>query len=110
MVRAGVDSLVLFDSRAKRLRLEGSLDTFATSTLDDVVSKLVLLARTPNIDRTFVVHSHSMVGTTADVDNVPKVGVDNRCVLDFNIRVREETENAVIFLSHSIVNPAAKIR
>lgn len=51
-----------------------------------------------------------MVGTAADVDNVLEVGVENWCVLNFNIRVREETEDAVIFLLYVIVSPTIKIR
>lgn len=51
-----------------------------------------------------------MVGTAADVDNVLKVGIDNRCVLDFNVRIREETEDTVIFLLYVLVIPAAKTR
>lgn len=51
-----------------------------------------------------------MVGTATDVDNVLEVGVDNRRVLYFNIRVREETEDAVIFLSKEVISPTANIR
>lgn len=50
-----------------------------------------------------------MVSTAADVDNVLEVGKEDRCVLDFNICIREETEDAVIFLSYVIISPAAKI-
>lgn len=51
-----------------------------------------------------------MVGTATDVDNVLEVGVDNRRVLYFNIRVREETEDAVILLSKEVISPTANIR
>ena len=98
MVGAGVDSFVLSDFGAKRLRLEGSFNAFGTSTLDDMVTKLVLLARTPNEDRTFVVHSQGMVGTAADVNDVLEFRVEDRGVLDLNIRVGEKTEDAVILL------------
>lgn len=110
VVGAGVDSFVLFDFRAKRLRLECSFDTFRTSTLDDMISKLILLTRTPNEDRTFVVHSHGMVSTAADIDNVLETRVENWCVLDFDICIRKKTEDAVIFLLCVIVSPAARIR
>lgn len=51
-----------------------------------------------------------MVGTATDVDNVLELGVENRRVLDLDICVRKEAEDAVVFLLEVIVSPAAKIR
>ena len=98
MVGTGVDSFVLFDFGAKRLGLEGGFDTFSTSTLDDMISKLILLTRTPNEDRTFVVQSQGMVSTAADVNNVLEFGIANRSLLNFGIRIREKPKDAVVLL------------
>lgn len=107
MVRAGVDSFILFDFGSKRLRLEGGFDTFGTSTLDDMVSKLVLLARTPNEHSTFVVNSQCMVSTTADVHNILEFGIKDWFVLDLNIRIGQETEDTIILLLYTFISLTA---
>ena len=48
-----------------------------------------------------------MVGTTAYVHNILEFGIKDRFVLDFNIRIGQETEDTIILLLYTSVSRTA---
>jgi len=100
VVGAGIDGFVHFRLRTQGVRLEACLLVHCASTLNDVVTKLVLLSRSPNKDCTLFVHGHGMVSAADDVNYVLELRNKNRCGLDLDFCSWPEAENTVGFLKN----------